>query len=852
MRRLAAIFTILLAITSLNAFDTDYRIGAYSQYQLGNATQTRQVFTDLAKAMAYAGYNTTLYSMGNQDIANGRLEQALAALSQHGQASVIDDWAWLDKGPVGVTAMAYSNYIKMEAEFALPKQGDKFSPDVLDAYDRSADKYNYVFRHDTGRRSGSDPKHWSNAYAWICDEEAGDMPGIALSAPRFRWKPDSRDYSRAIGADLKFYVYTSENKLYLRVALLWTGIPEGDKVADISLKALLASALDSKAREYGIYPESAYMDMGLRPVNPGLYGTSIQSHPYPGVLRDKSTGALIFEYYIDIPQAGSDLYKKVMAEEHFLHVSPVVFWHGKGRLEIDYIELEDEPHKALSTPGHPLRKRLQDRLDTIAAVPNAASIIYFYGKDEPFQGQFAGYDRLEDFLEDRDKRLLTATHLENSGLRKPDGLPDYFHFGLFLHEARPSIVMLDAYALQEWGVGNSSLIRWNADPQHELFVQNKLQSIVLNNYRTLATSVRRDPEMAGTMLYFVPQTFGEKYEPVETSEWRYFMPPRTMQKCLQLLPLCYSADGMVDFTITSDPGYSFPAGSRKYRRTTPLAHDANYQNLRVPEGSTAYQQLADANAKIKIYGPIIRTLNWVDADSIMAENRHPNIPLSKLKLSALKVIPDGKGSYDGFVQCGYYTDASGMPSFMLVNRRAVYKNQDSPGIVPWDVDNYFTDATPQTVRFTLGGKADKKSTFALFDPYTGQYYSFAGGSVDIPVAAGDGMLLRMVSLLPAKVKKDAVVKSDIVIAGNVTLNKKRTMQFAPESSVTFAANTVVTLKDKSTFVVPPNAVFEPGVRFILHPGAKLDWDKNVYPQLPATVEQVPVKRGWFKRLFGIR
>lgn len=849
------ILTLILALTiciAIMAVETDYRIGAYSQYQLGNATQTRAVFSDLARAMAQAGFNTALYSMGNQDIANGRLEQALSALSQQDLASVIDDWAWLDKGPVGVTAMAYSNYMKMEAEFRLPKQGDKFNPDVLDSNDKSADKFNYVFRHDTGSRSKANPNQWSNSYAWICDEEAGDQPGIALSEPRFRWKPDSRDYSRAIGSDLKFYVYTSENKLYLRVAIKWNGVPNGDRVAEISLKALMASAIDSKSREYGIYPESAYLDMGLRAVNPGQYGTTILNHPYPDVPRDKNTGAFIFEYYIDIPQVNTDLYKKVMAEEHFLHISPTIYWHGKGHLEIDYIEMEDEPHRALITEGHPLRKRLQDRLNTIAAVPNAASILYYYGKDEPFQGQFAGYDRLEYFLEGMDKKLLTATHLENSGLRKPDGLPDYFHFGLFLHTARPSIVMLDAYALQEWGVGNSSIIRWNSDVKHELFIQNKLQSIVLNNYRTLATSVRRDPELTGTMLYFVPQTFGEKYEPVETSEWRYFMPPRSMQKCLQLLPLCYSADGMVDFTITSDPGYSFPAGSRKYRRTTPLAHDANYTNLRVPDGSTAIRQLEEANARIKVYGPIIRNLSWVDADSIMTDNKHPNIPLSKLKLKSLQVIPDGKGQYDGFVQCGYYTDADGSPSFMLVNRRAVYKNADTPSIVPWDVDNYFTDASPQTVRFTLDPKSTSGKAYALLDPYSRKLYPFTKGTTDVSIDAGDGMLLQLVETLPPKVKKDISVNHDVVLSGDFSVNKKRKLEFSSDRHLTFADNSVITLNEKSILVLPANAVYGTNVTFVLYPGAELVWDKSAMPQLPASIENRPAKRGWFKRLFGIK
>jgi hypothetical protein len=833
------------------AADQQYRIGGYSQYPLGAVDKPREVFGALADKLSKAGFNLVLYSMGNNEISNGRLEQALAGLNEHHVASVIDDWAWIQDGPVGVAAMAHSNYMKMEAEYDLSKPGQKFNPDILGPNDISSDKYNYAFKHDTGQRSETDSSRWSNSYAWICDADAGNQAGIALSEPRFRWKPGNQEYSRAIGSDLKFFIYTNENRLYLRVAMQWTGIAEGDKVADISLKALNVAAMTA-AREFGVYAPEAYIDMNLRSTSPGLYGTTILNYPYQGVPRDQDTGALLFEYYIDIPQAKTELYQKVMSGDHFVHISPTLYWHGKGRLELDYIELEDETYRALTIPGHPLRKRLQDRLDQIAAVPKSETILYLYGKDEPYQGQFAGYARLKEFLQAMGKNLLTATHLENPNLQKPQGAAEYFHFGLFLDEAKPSVVMLDAYALIEWGVGNSTLIRWNADLEHELFIQNKIQRVVLNNYRKLATSVRRDPDMKGTQMFFVPQTFGEKYEPVETAEWRYFMPPRSMQKCLQFLPLCYSADGIVDFCVTANPGQSFPSLERKYRRCTPLVHDANFRDLSIPEGSVAYQQLTEANQKILVYGPIIQDLNWVDADSVMVNGMHPNIPLRDLDLKSLQVLPSQNGPYAGYVQCGYYTNAKGDPTFMLVNRRAVYKNQDAPPIVPWDVDNYFTDAKPQTLRFVLDDKAGTSLPRALFDPYAQKLYPFVKGSVDIMIDAGDGILLQMVSLLPETVKKADQPSEATIVNGPVTVNKKRNVSFSAENPVIFREDTVITLKDKARMIIPSNAVFEPNVKFILHPKAILEWDTQVFPEFPAQIERLPKKRCWFKRLFGIK
>ena len=744
-RSLSLLLSCLILITLNATAREDYIIGAYSQYQLHHAHQTAAVFSDLAELLKGAGYNTMLYSTRYEEAVNGRLELALKALNRYGIGSIIDDWAWQTDGPVGVTAMANGNYLKMEAEYKWDHQGSKYNPDTFQNDRSDNDHYNIVFRHETGRRSPHQPERFSNSYAWVCDASEGDKAGVAASEPRFRWKPESRSFSRVLGYDLKFFPDAKDNRLYLKVALNWQDLPLDAKVAQISIKALKNAQMSSRDGVYGVYPEDAYQELELFSSQPDVYSTTIFNQNYSGVDKDPLSGALIFEYWTPIPAPSSKLYTEVMSFDFFNHISPTVHWYGEGRLEIDYLELEDELYRALRQAKHPLQDRLAARLEQIAKVPGSESILFFYGKDEPFQGQFATYARLEDFLKARDRGLITATHLENTFYKKPGGLPDYFHFGLFLQEGKPSVVMLDAYPLQEWGPGPGARIRWNNDFDHELFVQNKIQSVVLANYHKLTSSVKHSADHSNTRLFYVPQSFGEKYEPLETGEWRYFMPPLSMQKCLQLLPLCYAADGVIDFAITSNRDQGFPTGSRAFRRVTPISHKANYLQPGSPDGNSYLRNLAEANAKIAVYGPIIRNLKWLDADSLMVNGSHPKLDIKALNLKSLEVLSPANGPYEGYVQCGYYQDTNGLPAFMLVNRRAVYRS-DGDGLVSWDVEKHFVDAEPQTVKLELDPDQFRGNRYGLYDPFLNHLIISDDNTYEIEIAAGDGIMLQLVSL----------------------------------------------------------------------------------------------------------
>lgn len=849
-RTLLVITAMLILMSAYGVGAKQFVIGTYTQYMLRRANPPQQIISELGTKLQDAGYNTALYSMGNEEPAAGRLQIALNELSRRGISSSLDDWAMQDNGVVGVTVMAHGNYMKMEAEYILNYQNGVFTPDVLPRDDSANDALNTVFRHETGRRSDYNDKLYSNGYAWICDEKNNDRAGIALTEPRFRWKPDDRRISRVICYDLRFLPSIKGDRLYMVVALDWSDLPSDAKVADIALTGLKNSALDMRQYEFGVYGDDAYMQMELKSMYPELYGTTIFNRKYPGIRRDPVTGYAMFEYYVDIPKPDSPLFKELIRIDFFNHINPRIYWHGKGKLSIDYLEFEDEIYRALSgdTPNHPMLQGMLSRVEQIDRLNNASSLLFYYGKDEPFQGQFATYNQLQRHLGKTGKKLIAAIHLEGTKIKKPNGHADYFHAGQFMKYSKPEIMMLDAYPLQEWGAGAGSLIRWNESSNHANFIQNKLETTLIANYHKLTAAINHDKDLKDTMLFFVPQIFGEKYEPVESGEWRFVMPPRAMLKCLKLMPLCYAPDGIVDYALTSDRLPLYPHGNRKYNRVSPLLHDADYANLRALPGEVSYQYITEANAKIRVYGPIVKDLTWVEADSVMVNGTHPKIDLRRFKLSSLQVQKSGVGPYEGYVQCGWYLDAKGMPSFMLVNRRAVYQKPDSPSIIPMDVDNYFTDATPQTLRFVLDKKTDAE--YALYDPYSQSYYYPSNGVIDISLAAGDGILLQMIALPPRVNGFITNPDGDTVISGNISVAPKQTFRLPTESRSLIAPNTTIVVGKNATLEMRGAASFGSNVRIILQPGAKLRLDPTNAILAHDTIIESRQRPSWLQRLFG--
>ncbi|HHZ14564.1 MAG TPA: hypothetical protein GX398_00405 [Candidatus Cloacimonetes bacterium] len=734
MKRRVLIAILLSLLTFLAAASEDeFIIGAYSQYMLEYAHETEKVFTDLGKLLSDAGYNTVCYSMPHASVLDGRLEAALRALKKYNLKSIIDDWGYRANSSIGVTAMAYGNYLKLEAEYHYDARAKVYKEEKFAHDNAEQNSHNMVFRHDTGRRSEYLPDNYSNAYAWVCDAASGDKAGLVLGEPIHRWKAAGAARPNFLGPELKFYPNADrENRLYIRLALMWDDMPEDAKIAQVGLKVL------NKAFEAG-KDKDPYVELPLISAHPEFYDTVITNKDYAGVNKDPDTGAYIFEFYTPLFNLGSKIYTVAYDGNFFDHISPTLHWFGDGRLAVDYVELEDELHKALHTDNHPMKLALDKRLHDIDQIPNSETISHFYGKDEPPQGNFSAFNMLEKYIAEKSHHLITATNVVNANLQKAGGLPPYLHYDLFLEKAKPNTVMLDPFALLEFGAGPGTFIRWNKNFKHRLFIQNKLDSMVLDHYWELTNAVKRSPEHKDTTLLYAVQTFGEKVIPRESREWLYFMPPLNMMKCLKLLPLCYAVDGVLDFALASNREHEFPYQDDRYNRLTPIHHDENYLNPRTMEDESFIKTITETNDKIKVYGPLIKELSWEDAYCVSGRGKNKK-PHSEI-IKSISVRKTDNSPYHGYVQCGEYTNDEGLPTIMLVNRRAVFK-KGKPGLADWKLEKEFENAPDQSVRITIN-PVDNQA-YGLYDPYLNNLYVSDNLVFEVVLAAGDGALLQIV------------------------------------------------------------------------------------------------------------
>ena len=732
-RNLLIVFLLILFSILMAASEDEFIIGAYSQYMLEYAHETEKVFTDLAKLLSDAGYNTVCYSMPHESALDGRLEAALRALKKYNLKSIIDDWGYKANSSIGVTAMAYGNYLKLEAEYHYDAKAEVYVEEKFAHDNAELNSLNMVFRHDVGKRSEYKPGVYSNAYAWVCDASAGDKAGLTLGEPLHRWKDENATRPKYLGRELKFYPNADrENRLYIRLALMWENMPKDAKIAQVKLRVL--------KKEFDAEKDpDPYVELPLTSAQPELYDTIITNKDYTDISKDPETGAYIFEFYTSLFNLSSKIYTIAYDGNFFDHISPTLHWFGEGQLGIDYIELEDELHRSLLMEDHPMRLALDKRLNDIDQIPNSENISHFYGKDEPPQGNFSAFNTLEKYIAGKSHHLITATNVVNANLQKAGGLPPYLHYDLFLEQAKPNTVMLDPFALQEFGAGQGTFIRWNMDLDHRLFIQNKLDKMVLDHYWELTNTVKRSPEYKHTTLLYAVQTFGEKVIPRESREWLYFMPPLNMMKCLKLLPLCYAVDGVLDFALASNREQRFRYQDDHYNRLTPIHHDDNYLNPRTMEDESFIRVIKETNDKIKVYGPIIRNLNWQNAYCI--DGLDKNQKLSSEIIKSIGVQSNDNAPYQGYVQCGEYTNDEGLPTIMLVNRRAVFKKGE-PGLADWKLEKEFENAPDQSVKITLNpinGQA-----FGLYDPFLKNLYVSDNLVFEVNLVAGDGALLQIV------------------------------------------------------------------------------------------------------------
>jgi hypothetical protein len=223
--------------------------------------------------------------------------------------------------------------------------------------------------------------------------------------------------------------------------------------------------------------------------------------------------------------------------------------------------------------------------------------------------------------------------------------------------------------------------------------------------------------------------------------------------------------------------------------------------------TSIYNPIKAANAKIKVYGPLLKSSasKWLGTECLKVGQDPQGLNLNSLFLSSLQIINPQNGKYQGYVQCGAFADSTGNPEFMLVNRRTNYLKACANPLYTDNakLDNCFAAFKAQKVSFVPNPEAESVTgTFSgLYDPYDKVIYIQKDKSIDVPIAAGEGKLLQMVGTLPNEVKSNALISGKGYLKSDITISHNAQVSFAPNSTVTILPNAKIIIKRGSVLAL---------------------------------------------------
>ncbi len=837
---------LLLGVSVCAVNANDFLIGAYSQYQIRYAgSNYADNFDSLGVYLKNAGYNATTYVLHSGYMS--RQQDIFQKLHESNIKSMLCDDTWEPyNSKVGVGSLTFGNRLQIEAEYefktAIIDSEQVFVIDSLSTDNESncMESYDYITKHEVGSLLNGVEHGYnlSNSHAWLCDSSLGHTAGKALSYPRKRWKLPWEDWPEKLSQDIAFFnAAIDDDSLYIAVAIQYENVAPGDPVASIDLKLYFPPPEYPRdlADDDPILYESEeasilqYVSIPLTPSYSSSDGTTIKNYPYPGVPTEP-TGNMIYEFCVDLSSLRPYMTGSPNSSiRNFFHINPEIYWYGNGKLIIDYITIEDTYNRSVRlNQQNSYISHINNQITDLANIDTNSNLLYLMSVCEPRSGQLQMYKNMQNHLNSLNpaRKMISAVWLKDYWITKHDGTPYNYH-KRFLHETNPDRIMVDVYPLQGsimWnGIGNT--------------VQSKIDDMIHYNYYKLVRNIQQSNN-PNTEIFHIPQIFGNVLE--ATGLWSYNMPPRSMVKALKFLPLCYASDGIVDFCIASNPSQVIEKGNW----VTPLIHDRTgtynqYNNLVITDHVSAFDMITTANSKIAKYGPIIRGLEWLNANKLMTTGMVPSpaldnedmMPLNTMLLNNLYVdaTPDNTG-YTGYVQCGYYSDTTNNPYFMLVNRRAVYENDGTSSIPLKYVDLHFTDAAPQTVCFEPNNP-DSHTAFgthvALYDAYDNSIIQTNAGVINVPIGPGDGRLLQMCSSLPSSVTSNADVKKIAYLSGSITIDEEAIVTIHPGTITTVLPNTILRVTSGSTLNIAGEVTIMDNVSIIVEEGGQISFDGAV-------------------------
>jgi hypothetical protein len=777
-KKRVTIYLLSALLTTLTALTTSpYLIGSYVY---NKNTWNSNVTDSLCTYLKKAGFNTAV-STAVHDMEYTNTQSFIARMSSQNIDCMLEDYIFnIDAFQYGARTLSMGNHLRFEAEYhdaSDVNQGDALS-DSMFYMSPSADSMRVGYQISA--------ESFSNRYYWEIDN---GCEGYAYRDMIYRWPIGGSSNYHRVGQEFRFpmhgtgsYALVNSNNLHITYALkcdLPDNLPSTAVIAEISLtyKGLTTDSTQchlikhyttiQDSTDTTLVTKAMYDAAPVIDITTGLKAISIFA-PVKSLIYHGTTQGL---HYWD---------------RQLKNLNPNLYWRGEGVLKLDYIEFEDDLYRNYSSNNTVLSQiRFSDQK-------------YLYGYDEPGQGQFAACNSISKKFESTGNAplFITAVHDFQSDALKSNG-NSYRHQKSYLETVDPEVLLLDIYPLNP---ARSKNVDWS-DTTDAKFIQKSIDIVcdTYQYYRTLC---------ADSILFMcAPQTYGTW--DMSESQWSYLLPPDKLAMCLQYLPLCYQASGILSYQLYSNS-----------KKTWGLIHGSENYEIFFP--SNQYYAIKEANAKIALYGKMLLDMNWHGSGRIMTDGiigaDTTSVLLNDLKIPAIT----NPQLYQGYVQSGFYTDHDNLPYIMLVNRRTTVSNITLGEIAP---DEYLTaynasyqSAPPQNVSFTASNSAEQVlgTYIGLYDMYDSNLFRSTTPQILVPIGPGDGILLQMVSTLPYSVTSDAVLKHTGYLDGDITIQPNVEVDFVAGSDITFLANTHLTISTNSTLFINGSVELQNGAQITNH------------------------------------
>jgi hypothetical protein len=640
---------------------------------------------------------------------------------------ILRDRIWDEQNDVyGIDNLTRANNYKYEAEYFLLGQ------DPVGPIEYCSSQYYYRIPRPDSVLSFQSSVYDSTAShdnAWKCEVSNDNNSSPAFAAENLCWKWSNISLDKEI-------IVNPQDTLYYDFVMKIEN-PQQDSVVPVcSLNVFVWDDPDGKG---GKSPQKHYLD---------IYSKSQSNDLKVEDFFDPSqTSYNTFVFHTPINSIPQNL---IHNNSKLLNLNFEVYWHNNVDLYIDFFRVYDDIYTKLENGE--FDNNIRNRVKNLSA----ENLKFLYSKDEPNAPQFEAYRIVKNKLSSLNVDMITAVARISSWMGGYTSIT-YNHHELFNTISESENIFFDYYPIEGKRIWNSIKYIENEksvfNDYFNEYIQGRIDRMLVyyNNVRKIAADNKSDiPFIA------IPQTYGKYF--VEANKygehWGWTMlPPTAMQKCLQYLPLCYDAGGIIGYRFTSKYNYklpgSNPAKPTMYHRLA-LIDKKDNKNGGNPIKTNQYYAIQQANEKISVYGPIIKNnLTWKGVGTIETKNNEMSFDASLADdLISVSVVDDSSGYYSGYVECAVYNkEETAENYFMLVNRRtnfsdSTHTDNDYAVGVKEDVNAAFTEANPQIVTFIFN-----KDNYSLMDVYDDKLYNHvqdSGNMINIKIEAGDGVLLKVV------------------------------------------------------------------------------------------------------------